>query len=71
MTISFDDFLKVDIYRQMPGEEIDSSGIIAKHREMFFKGYEVAAVLGKDIYERVRPLPTRMVKPLGKVGGGE
>lgn len=37
--------------------------------EMFFKGYEVAAVLGKDIYERVRPLPSRMVKPLGKVEG--
>ena len=36
---------------------------------MFFKGYEVAAVLGKDIYERVRPLPSRMVKPLGKVEG--
>ena len=34
------DFLKVDIYRQMPGEEIDRSGIIAKHREMFFKGYK-------------------------------
>lgn len=37
--------------------------------EMFFKGYEVAAVLGKDIYERVRPLPTRMVKPLDKMEG--
>lgn len=34
------DFLKVDIYRQMPGEEIDSSGIIAAHREMFFRGYK-------------------------------
>ena len=34
------DFLKVDIYRQMPGEEIDRSGIIAAHREMFFKGYK-------------------------------
>ncbi|HCP80633.1 MAG TPA: hypothetical protein DIT67_03255 [Octadecabacter sp.] len=34
------DFLKVDIYRQMPGEEIDRSGIIAMHREMFFKGYK-------------------------------
>ncbi|WP_044044229.1 phosphotransferase family protein [Octadecabacter antarcticus] len=34
------DFLKVDIYRQMPGEGIDSSGIIASHREMFFKGYK-------------------------------
>ncbi|SMX39045.1 phosphotransferase [Octadecabacter ascidiaceicola] len=36
------DFLKVDIYRQVPGEEIDRSGIIAKHREMFFKGYKHA-----------------------------
>ena len=34
------DFLKVDIYRQMPGEAVDRSGIIAKHREMFFKGYK-------------------------------
>ncbi len=34
------DFLKVDIYRQMPREKIDRSGIIAKHREMFFKGYK-------------------------------
>lgn len=34
------DFLKVDIYRSMPGECIDRSGIIASHREMFFKGYK-------------------------------
>lgn len=34
------DFLKVDIYRRVPGEEIDSAGLIAKHREMFFKGYK-------------------------------
>lgn len=34
------DFLKVDIYRKMEGEEVDRSGIIAAHREMFFKGYK-------------------------------
>lgn len=34
------DFLKVDIFRIMPGEEIDASGIIATHREMFFRGYK-------------------------------
>lgn len=34
------DFLKVDVFRQMPGEAIDQSGIIAKHREMFFRGYK-------------------------------
>ena len=34
------DFLKVDVFRQMPGEMIDRSGIIAKHREMFFRGYK-------------------------------
>ncbi|MGJ8612434.1 MAG: phosphotransferase [Octadecabacter sp.] len=34
------DFLKVDVFRQMPGEAIDRSGIIAKHREMFFRGYK-------------------------------
>jgi hypothetical protein len=34
------DFLKVDIYRQVPGVVIDKSGIIASHREMFFKGYK-------------------------------
>lgn len=34
------DFLKVDIYRPMRGQEIDSSGLIAKHRDMFFRGYK-------------------------------
>lgn len=34
------DFLKVDVFRQMPGEKIDRSGIITKHREMFFRGYK-------------------------------
>ena len=34
------DFLKVDIFRQMPKEDIDTSGIIKSHREMFFRGYK-------------------------------
>jgi len=34
------DFLKVDVFRQMPPENVDTSGIIATHREMFFKGYK-------------------------------
>ena len=34
------DFLKVDVFRQMPKEEIDTSGIIKSHREMFFRGYK-------------------------------
>jgi hypothetical protein len=34
------DFLKVDIYRDGTGEMIDRSGIIASHREMFFRGYK-------------------------------
>lgn len=38
------DFLKVDIFRPMQGEEIDRSGIIASHREMFFKGYKHTVV---------------------------
>jgi hypothetical protein len=32
------DFLKVDIYSEGTGETIDQSGIIASHREMFFRG---------------------------------
>jgi len=37
--------------------------------EMFAKGYESAAELGRNIQERVYPLPGKLVKPLGKVGG--
>ena len=36
--------------------------------EMFEKGYEVAEELGKNVYQRVRPLPGRLVKPLEKCG---
>ncbi|MEM0970606.1 MAG: HD domain-containing protein, partial [Verrucomicrobiota bacterium] len=32
--------------------------------EMFFTGYETAAPLGKNILERVRPLPAALVRPL-------
>ncbi len=40
--------------------------------EMFARGYEVAAELGKNVYERVRPLPGRLVTPLPKfVPGAE
>ena len=34
------DFLKVDVFRPMQNERVDRSGIIASHREMFFKGYK-------------------------------
>ena len=34
------DFLKCDIYRATPAEEIDSAGITKAHRDMFFKGYK-------------------------------
>lgn len=34
------DFLKCDIYRETPAAEVDSAGITAAHREMFFKGYK-------------------------------
>jgi len=34
------DFLKVDIYRDTPRDGVDSAGITATHREMFFKGYK-------------------------------
>lgn len=32
--------------------------------EMFERGYQVAAELGKHVYDRVRPLPGRLVSPL-------
>jgi 3'-5' exoribonuclease len=32
--------------------------------EMFDRGYQIAGRLGKDVYERVRPLPGRLVEPL-------
>ncbi|MCF2906539.1 aminoglycoside phosphotransferase family protein [Octadecabacter sp. CECT 8868] len=34
------DFLKCDIHRETPLEEVDSAGITKAHREMFFKGYK-------------------------------
>lgn len=37
--------------------------------EMFEKGYEVAEELGKNVYRRVRPLPSKLVKPLEKCSG--
>lgn len=33
--------------------------------EMFDRGYETSSLLAKNIFERVRPLPSRMVRPLG------
>lgn len=46
--------------------------------EMFDRGYQVAGELGKHVYDRVRPLPGRLVAPLPKCflvsdaeGGGE
>ena len=38
--------------------------------EMFDRGYQVAATLGKDVYERVRPLPGRMIEPLANFFAG-
>lgn len=34
------DFLKVDVHRPFKPEDIEASGLIAAHREMFFKGYK-------------------------------
>ncbi|MEM7144095.1 MAG: HD domain-containing protein [Verrucomicrobiota bacterium] len=36
--------------------------------EMFAGGYETAALLAPNIFDRVRPLPGNLVRPLGKVG---
>jgi 3'-5' exoribonuclease len=36
--------------------------------EMFAQGYTVAAALGKNVFERVRPLPANLVRPLPKYG---
>jgi len=36
--------------------------------EMFAQGYVVAAPLGKNVFERVRPLPANLVRPLPKYG---
>lgn len=35
--------------------------------EMFERGYQVAGELGKNVYDRVRPLPGRLIAPLAKV----
>ncbi|NNE93136.1 MAG: HD domain-containing protein [Verrucomicrobiales bacterium] len=37
--------------------------------EMFDRGYLVAAQLSKNVFERVRPLPGRLVRPLGRFEG--
>ncbi|SLN51747.1 aminoglycoside phosphotransferase family protein [Pseudooctadecabacter jejudonensis] len=34
------DFLKVDVFRPYGAGDVDPSGLIAAHREMFFKGYK-------------------------------
>jgi len=39
--------------------------------EMFAQGYAVAAPLGKNVFERVRPLPANLVRPLPKCGERE
>jgi len=33
--------------------------------EMFERGYQVATELGRHVFDRVRPLPGRLVAPLG------
>lgn len=37
--------------------------------EMFDRGYQVAGELARNVYERVRPLPGRLVMPLPKYEG--
>ena len=37
--------------------------------EMFDRGYQVAGELARNVYERVRPLPGRLVIPLQKYEG--
>lgn len=37
--------------------------------EMFAKGYETAATLAPNVLDRVRPLPGRLIHPLGKFEG--
>jgi 3'-5' exoribonuclease len=32
--------------------------------EMMFRGYETSPEVGRNVLERVRPLPARLVKPL-------
>jgi len=34
------DFLKVDVFRPFEAGDVDASGLITAHREMFFKGYK-------------------------------
>lgn len=34
------DFLKVDVFRPFKAGDVDRSGLIAAHRDMFFKGYK-------------------------------
>lgn len=43
------DFLKVDIYRDTPAEQVDSAGITKTHRDMFFKGYKHP--INKDVLD--------------------
>ena len=43
------DFLKVDIWRRSPINELDSAGITKLHREMFFKGYKHP--INKDVLD--------------------
>lgn len=38
--------------------------------EMFDRGYQVAGELGRNVYERVRPLPGRLIAPLPAFAGG-
>ena len=38
--------------------------------EMFDRGYQVAGELGRNVYERVRPLPGRLITPLPAFAGG-
>lgn len=43
------DFLKVDIYRETPADQVDDAGITKVHREMFFKGY--GHKINKDVLD--------------------
>ena len=37
--------------------------------EMFAHGYETAASLGPNVFDQVRPLPGKLIRPLGKFEG--
>ena len=37
--------------------------------EMFARGYETAAELAPNVFDQVRPLPGKLIRPLGQFEG--